>query len=350
MATVLRSPLGQRIWRPDSRAALDASWIQYPYDQLGAGAQPFSLAEQPNPILRRMAQQDVGRQGLTLFSTPSPFAQGDWPNPTTQRRLTLQEPGYQVLALQTPQTPFLQSDWPVPIGYRQPISNKTHLDPLKLNLTGQDALPAAHSFDYPNPRVAGRLTPPPGTTGLSLYAVIVPFHLADQPNPLRPHPSRWQMGYEQRWYGLFPAPPRPFVLNDQPNPRGYLPSVSLKTFLGPLNPNLKESPNQFGFPLRNQPNPNRDPRLSLGGSLYSLSIGRVVPAVIVFQPSLIRTILNLDQTQLQINTALTALAAQLPAYGSSLPSPAGYSEGKLFTVIPAQWVYQIQGAAWVRIK
>lgn len=349
MATVLRSPLGQRIWRPDSRAALDASWVQYPYDQLGGGAQPFVLADQPNPPRSRQALQDAGSSAYPLYAVqPSPFVPIDLPNPATRRAGSLSsEQQFQAFYAQPPFPPL---DWPLPQGYRRPISNKTHLDPLKLNLRGQDAFPAAYSFDQPNPRVAGRLTPPPGSGGLSLFVVVVPFAQADWPNPQRPNPFRWRAGSERQWYGNLPEGPKPFVQTQHPNPLAYRPSIALKTFLGPLNLNLKESLRQFGSPQRDWPNPVRDARFKLGASLYALSIGRVVPAVIVFQPSLIRTILNLDQTQLQINTALLALAAQLPTYGSSLPSPVGYSEGKLFTLTPAQWVYQIQGAAWVRIK
>src|SRR5882724_8167935 len=59
------------------------------------------------------------------------------------------------ILLTAPVTPELrQYDWPNPRGTIPRIALRTHLDPLKLNLLGQDSFPSIgnQNYDWPNPR------------------------------------------------------------------------------------------------------------------------------------------------------------------------------------------------------
>lgn len=138
-------------------------------------------------------------------------------------------------------------DWPNPRGYVQPVHNKTHLDPLKLNLLGQDQFFAAAGmgpvYDYPNP-LAPRRNPSDWllSSDIPLFTAVVyyPFSLTDQPNPrgyvhptsLRTHTHNVGIHLTDTFFGLAGHPTFDF-----PNPRGYSPLN--RGFTQSLNTNLQ---------------------------------------------------------------------------------------------------------------
>jgi len=94
MATVLRSPLIQRIWRADSRAAVHSqSWVNGPNPGFLA---PVSTGMQgvPNPVLRTDSRVAILSQSLVFGPTPTPptpvaFGMQQIANPLRDPRLNL---------------------------------------------------------------------------------------------------------------------------------------------------------------------------------------------------------------------------------------------------------------------
>lgn len=203
-------PFSQEDW-PNPRGAkraiellgyLDASEIWMLRDTFfGEAGQPAANLDWPNPRGKAPLVHSITQgipQSALLFTTPSPFAQyewplplgakraidlltfadatrlrligqdtffgdpgqapaqRDWPNPRGYRQPTLSWAHAIPVVVLSPPVPFAQRDWVVPKAAAYSIALRTHIDPLKLNLRGQDKFFAAPGmgpkYDYPNPR------------------------------------------------------------------------------------------------------------------------------------------------------------------------------------------------------
>lgn len=234
----IRAPLYTRIERPKSNA-----WQSFAYQSPNLGilngqdryfGAPGQVQDYdyPNPIGKRYAVDlrtwaysspqfllssvdTVNLPCLTFSDNPvyarSPIGLRTWTNNLLQTTL-----------IGPAAAPFAQYDWPNPKGRTPGISLRTWIDPLKLNLYGQDqlyGLPGQVSdYDYPNPK--GR----PFPTELRTWA----YNLL--PNTL----SIIQ--------GV------PFAQYDWPNPRGKTGAIGLRTWIDPLKTNLLGKDTQFAGP------------------------------------------------------------------------------------------------------
>lgn len=93
-----------------------------------------------------------------LFQAPAaaPFAQDDWPNPHGPLWVGYIPTHHARILVPIAQAPFALFDWPNPSGAAYPISLRTFLESLDLNLYGQDQFfgPPGMGpvYQYPNPR------------------------------------------------------------------------------------------------------------------------------------------------------------------------------------------------------
>src|SRR5262245_31675250 len=128
--------------------------------------------------------------------------------------------------------PFNQEDWPVPRVHIYPVTLRTFIDPLKLNLLGQDAmLPSVYSWPNPLPR----------TAAIELRT--------------------WLENLLEDTLG---ANPRPFAQLDWPVPRGATPALVLRTWIDQLRRSLIGQDRFFGPPgmppfYQTPPNPRAWP-------------------------------------------------------------------------------------------
>lgn len=321
-------------------------------------AVPFKLSEWPVPAAYIPANAlkthtangtlYIGQDALT-----APRNNYDYPNPRIAGRLTPEVGSIAFGAFTFVPTPFYQNDQPNPLPPLRAIDLRTHTISGTLYIGQDETTPSRNAYDWPNPRIAGRLLPevgPPSFITLSIFKG--PFNLSDWPVPRGYVPAISLRTWTYSVANLIPTGLKPGLLSEWPNPLRYIPGISLKTFtangtrfLGQDNiPIMPGRGMTFSFPL-----PNRDQRYRLAG-VFALIDGRVVPGSNVFTPTLIPTILNLRLLQGQLNTALGEIENQLPGYGLVLPSAAAYSDGKIFVVTTTNFVYQIQAASWVRIK
>lgn len=184
----------------------------------------------------------------------------DWPNPTPQRirDRTTPPPNLLLSTTSTPAAPpFAQTDWPNPRGSPYAITLRTHTDPLKINLQGQDTF-----FGAPGQPPAHEWTVPRGKAPINAYgfwivnlltttAAAVPFSQSDWPNPKLAIPeSRRGKNWPGNLLGttLATAAAVPFSQADWPNPRGQLSATSLRTHTDPLKLNLQGQDQFFGAP------------------------------------------------------------------------------------------------------
>lgn len=315
MTNVLRAPNAYRIPPASSAVAVIAQASTISLALLsGTPFPPFQNFDQPNPQIAGRLLPPVGSQGLALnYATFNPAVPVDQPNP----RLP-QYPAHEVGAPPPPRPPppplpFAQADWPNPRGY-------------------------SYQSIY-------RPDPPRGPLGGDAQ----PFNLSDHPNPIRAH---WA---QTLYYPGRPLQPPPPAMGphqtDWPNPRGYIPSISLKTHLDPLKLNLI---GKDVFPIRPGAEPSfgfENPHIAgrelppIGYHNINLNPAPLIPLTF----GLIPTILNTGQLQLQLNTILQLLIDQLPSGGPALPDVSLYGDGKLFTLLPANQVYQLQNGIWVRL-
>ena len=188
----------------------------------------------------------------------------DWPNPVLRRDDVNRRGWFVNLLLSTLYTvivPFAQRDWPNPWGRLFPSSLRTHTDPVKLELAGQDQFfglpgqPPANQ-DQPNPTRAKSPAVDLKTwlgnlLQSTLGFVIAPFAQRDHPNPrgyvfptsLRTHTDqlRFLAGKDTFFAGPGRGP-----AYDWPNPRGYVPGISLRTHTDPLKLELRGQDRMFG--------------------------------------------------------------------------------------------------------
>lgn len=117
-------------------------------------------------------------------------------NPATAAIAASKFVGYAVLQ----PLPFtfkrFEAEWPVPRGRPFPTDLRTWIDPLKLNLIGQDAMTAGRGFAEPNPRqrVRDRLDWQQGLN-LNLVGQAAPFAQTEWPNPGQR--ARDRLGWQQ---------------------------------------------------------------------------------------------------------------------------------------------------------
>lgn len=184
----------------------------------------------------------------------------DWPNPTPQRirDRTTPPPNLLLSTTSTPAAPpFAQTDWPNPRGQPYAISLRTHTDPLKINLQGQDTFfgapgqPPAHEWMVPRGRAPINAYGFWTVNLLTTTASAVPFSQSDWPNPKLAIPeSRRGKNWPVDLLGttLATAAAVPFAQANWPNPRGQLSATSLRTHTDPLKLNLQGQDQFFGAP------------------------------------------------------------------------------------------------------
>jgi hypothetical protein len=293
---------------PNPRAAARPA-IQYEQGSspsfLLTGAKPFLNSDQPNPRgpARLTPLQWEVSTNLSLTVQPAPFHLTDFPNPRAASRLTplqfelssfpafIAPPFYQTdypnprgplrgitqFELQslpsyliTGAKPFLNSDQPLPRGAR----------PLPLQWEYSISIPLStapspfYQTDYPNPRGPLRLTPLQFEFASSpsfLLTGTKPFLLSDQPLPrgARPPPLQWEWPTA---LSLTTINTEPFYQTDYPNPRGPL-------RLTPLQFEFSSSPSFLltgakPFLLSDYPNPRgytRNPQFELASTPFLLT-------------------------------------------------------------------------------
>jgi hypothetical protein len=370
MATIFRAPLRTAIPAPDPAGVAVRALptganpllllLAGQDQQFGAPGQ-FQTYDWPNPSLGapypsalRFWSQSLNQ--TTLFVTPAPGSQQDWPNPGLGKPYPVVNRGWlgQVplnllgqdtffdgagrapvydwpnprgaaypstnrgsvlglpLHLLVPQGGFFTHEWPNPRGASYPSHLRTHLDPLRLNLLGQDLFfgepGQGPAYAWPNPGL-GRPYPVALRTLTGHYKLLeqpVPFYQTDHPNPSagRPYPvalRSWLAELKQnllgqdRLYGtagevpsydwtnprigppypvglrgwtvplnllIQPAGPGTFFVYDTPlPPAGRAFPVALRGFHDPLKLLLYGKDVQFGAPgeviAYDWPNPSR---------------------------------------------------------------------------------------------
>lgn len=164
-------------------------------------------------------------------------------------------------------------DYPNPRGPIPAIELRTWLQALRLR--SQDTffgLAGNPQHDWPNPQPARVSQPWVGQYPLTLTLTIPPFTQNDWPVPkgapggitLRTwtDPLKIQLQGQDTFFGLGGAPQ-----TDWPVPRGSVPGISLKTWVDPLKLELAGLDAFFGLggmPQFNWPNPGRPPLLNQG--------------------------------------------------------------------------------------
>lgn len=307
----------------------------------------------PNPRGRThhasLQRWEVGNQLLTTLSQLAtlPFRQLDWPVPKAQQpaislrtwldpvrqHLIGQDefyggpggggPGYEFdmpvrgrqiqqpaqalnrLPLLLSVRPFNQSEWPVPRGAVPSIELRTFINPMEMQLIGQDTFYGppgyAPDFDWPNPRGRGM---PTSVQRMELSNLLLstlaplpppPFYQSDWPVPPgprasiqlrtwtdtlrqqligkdvffgapgqppanldwpvpkgRPHPISLLQWQQQHLLSgvLNPVGPAPFFQSDWPVPKGRQPAIVLATWLDPLRIHLIGKDTFFAEPGR----------------------------------------------------------------------------------------------------
>lgn len=248
------SPFNQEDWpNPSGARHLNQGWLdQLKLNLQGQDFLPFRQTDWPNPTRGKVPGQPwLNNVQFQLFT---PFNQTDWPNPVRSKleaKTWTNNVQFQLL------TPFNQTDWPNPLGAIPSISLKTHTDALKINL-----LVPFDQTDWPNPRGTrhlnqGWLDP----LKLNLQGQdALPFRQADWPVPPAPIASAnartWIDRLDLPLYFAGQTPPP--TNYDWPNPRGPTPSILLKTWLDVYKLNLKDT--FFGLagnPNYDWPNPIR---------------------------------------------------------------------------------------------
>jgi len=161
---------GVRTWRQDKLTNVLAGQDQF----FGAAGQPPANLDWPNP---RGVVPPIGQKtwiwttikflGLDTFfgAAGQPPPNADWPNPQVPTRPIMQRTWLvnllsNTLAQVITIFPFNLLDWPVTLGKTPNPSLKTHIDPLKTNLIGQDMFfglagqpPANLDWPVPQPPV-----------------------------------------------------------------------------------------------------------------------------------------------------------------------------------------------------
>src|SRR6202035_275849 len=273
MAAIGRGPLLFRSWTRELGYINFQSWgtsapLLYPGD---------FVRRLPNVSPRIIP---VGSVGLLTWTNPlnlnlqdnffgspgQPPANLDWPNPRgyvpasdlrtwVQSRVISKDSEFGLAGVPN-------FDWPNPRGYIPVIDLKTHVDQLKLNLQGQDAFFSgagnAPTYDYPNPR-----------------GYPYPHWLVSWTDALKINLSG-----QDKFFGASGQAPANL---DWPIPKGYVPSIDLRTwtwsntrFIGQdLFPDGVGGGNNYDWPVPRGYVGATDLRTWLNQSNFSLIITQV---------------------------------------------------------------------------
>lgn len=226
-----------------------------------ASGTPFNPVNIQNPrtiLGANRGSVDVVKLNLLgkdqFFTTPGQGPNYDWPNPRGNR-YPISNKGFDnnliesTLYQSTLALPFNYTDFPNPRGSKQgPIELRTFLDPLKLNLYGQDTFfngagRGPNNYDFKNPSTIRRVpyfesnNLLENTLGI-VIPVVMPFSQLDHPNPRGArYPSSLRtftgelklnlLGQDSFFYGPGRAP-----VYDFPNPRGLRRNDQIRNLTG----------------------------------------------------------------------------------------------------------------------
>jgi len=277
----IRAPLITRIERrpPPLHEVTGFSRLQNllkSQDKQFGGAGQWKAYDWPNPILRA--------DSLYLASYLRQ-REGSSPNPTLYKGLDKQFAG---------PGQWKSYDYPNPRGYEYPISLRTWVDSLKVNLRFQDKQFAGFgqwkSYDYPNPLIPGRanslLTWTQSLNQTTLTAVAAPFRPIDWIVP-RGYSRNESLGWVNQV--IRTQVQSPFNPRDWPIPLGAKFPTDLLTWISQTKLNLIGK-DQFFYgargPVYDYPNP-RGYEFSI--QLRTIAQGftmldLIPPAVIIIPP------------------------------------------------------------------
>ncbi len=224
-------------------------------------SKPFHQDNWPNPVLRPSPRDAVNSQpgvwqnqlpGLLSYVPPdtthelrAPVYTPRWPVRALAVGIAAANLLLTTLAPSAPVAPpFDQTEWPNPRGAIGSVALRTWLNPLNLNLLGQDRVyggPGQVSdYDWPNPiRAKPRVFDYQQSVNVGLLAAIAaPFNQDNWPNPLRRVDNRLVADPLNLTGRLL----TPFSQDDWPNPRGarrspdYQQSTSLALYKADTDP------------------------------------------------------------------------------------------------------------------
>lgn len=164
-------------------STLATAFYQHDWPNPRIAPRANALLTHTNPVAVNLLAQDQ------FFTAPGQPPHYDWPNPLISKRadFTRNSPSLNVTTLAVP---FLQTDWPNPRAPLAAISLRTHTDPVKLNLLGQDNILPGKATWPQSLRTPQSIADLPYTslnltTLASAAPAAAPFFQTDWPNPRR---------------------------------------------------------------------------------------------------------------------------------------------------------------------